>query len=55
MPESPLELLETKELVATPPYHDGLRGRPQRQLVVSENVGVDSPAQPPTWVRASLV
>ncbi len=55
MLERRLELLETAELVATPSYHNGLRGRPERQLVVSDGVGVDSPAQPPTWVRAALV
>jgi hypothetical protein len=42
-------------LVATPSYHDGLRGQPERQLVVSDGVSVDSPAQPPVWVRAALV
>jgi len=55
MLERRLEVLETEELVATPPYHDGLRGRPERQLVVSDGVGVDTPTQPPTWVRAALV
>ncbi|ERH12547.1 MAG: hypothetical protein J07HB67_01568 [halophilic archaeon J07HB67] len=55
MLERRLEQLQTEELVATPPYHNGLRGRPERQLVVSEGVWVDEPVQPPTWVRAALV
>jgi hypothetical protein len=29
--------------------------REEKILLVSDGVGVDSPAQPPTWVRAALV